>query len=51
MFADIAKMAAKVVALVAGVALVVVLFTTIQIPAISFSVVSTYLIIVFLFCF
>lgn len=35
MFADIAKMAAKAVALVAGVALVIVLFTQVQIPSIT----------------
>lgn len=43
MFADYVKMAAKAVALVAGAAIIIVIFSTIQIPNLDISVASDYL--------
>ena len=43
MFADYIKMAAKAVALVAGAALIIVIFNTIQIPSLDLSMASDYI--------
>lgn len=43
MFADYIKMAAKAAALIAGAALIIVLFNTITIPNLDLSAASTYL--------
>lgn len=43
MFADYVKMAAKAVALVTGAAIIIVIFSTIQIPNLDISVASDYL--------
>lgn len=43
MFADYIKMGVKAAALVAGAALIIVLFNTIQIPSLDLSAASTYL--------
>lgn len=43
MFADWVKIAAKAAALVAGTALIIVVFSTIQIPSLDLSAASSYL--------
>lgn len=43
MFADYIKMGVKAAALIAGAALIIVLFNTIQIPSLDLSAASTYL--------